>query len=150
MAGEAQLEALFAAITTRLKADATIMQLAPGGVHLHRAPQGAGAPAKGSVFVVVTDRPGGRIGGTLGRARSLRTVNLEIVAWAPGVANTSGLRLDERFEGLFADAVLSLVSPWTASGVRRLVDVTRPAIHAGEEYEARGGLYRVALSGWSA
>lgn len=149
VAGESQREALLIALTTLLGADATLTALIPGGIHRVRAPQGDDAPGPLEAFLVVRTRPGGRIVQTLGRARALRYVNVEIVGVVPGAGTITAERIDERVEHLVADATLTLASPWTASKPRRLVDIDDSTVVDGRETDQLGGLYRVALSGWS-
>lgn len=148
MAGEAQREALRIALYTLLSTDAQLTALAPGGVWDTRTPQGPGAPATSQAFVCVRYRPGGRIIHTLGRARAMRYVNVEIVGIVPGAGSITADRIDERLHELVDYADLVLVDPWTCGKPARVVDINDPAVVSGRECDVVGGLYRFALSGW--
>lgn len=145
----AQREALMIALVDLLAGDAELMELATGGIHRVRAPQGDDAPGADEAYLVVRIMPAPRIVSTLGRPRALRLIRVEIVGFVPGAGSIAGDRIDERIEALVADAVLTLASPWTASKPRRWFDIARSPIIAGREYDEIGGHYQIALSGWS-
>jgi hypothetical protein len=142
VAGESQLEVAIGAIMERLSGDAALSDAAIGGIHLTRAPDGTERP-----YVVVAIRPGGTIEQTLGQARAMRGVNVEVVGYTNGAGSLAGVRIDERIDQLLADYRPVVAAPWSVAGCRRIVDVNRDAVDDGVEIDGRGGLYRVKLSG---
>lgn len=140
-------------IYERLANDDELAELAPGGVHLYRAPQDTDASDGGTVYPLVTvrRRPGGRIIGTLGLPRAARVVNVEVLGIVKDAAGSlEAERIDERIDVLLADHLPSPVNGFSLVGCRRFTDVDLSTVDDGVEWDRVGGLYRVWMSGEAA
>lgn len=132
------MNAVDAAIVTKLAADATLTALGVTGVFRLRAPQGQALP-----YVIAGQQAGGDRY-TLAR-RAWRDLVYQVRAVDGGESAVRANQINDRADALLTDQPLA-VAGHTTLVVRRTTAVEFEEISAGVVYQHVGGLYRIEVA----
>lgn len=132
------INAVKAAIFTRLDSDATMDSLAPGGIHERTAPQGTHCPYV--IFHKQTGTPRHALGNQLAYTEDLYLIKGVTDELSSKVAG----QIAERIDALFAYYALS-VGGATVLVCRRDMDVDYDERPDGRVFKHVGALYRIGV-----